>query len=66
MIKGISISDSAKHAIQIAQSYAKEYIHEKFSSSHLLLALLHKEVGMRSFIESMGKDYFYINYEDKM
>jgi ATP-dependent Clp protease ATP-binding subunit ClpA len=60
MIKGISISDSAKHAIQIAQSYAKEYIHEKFSSSHLLLALLHKEVGMRSFIESMGKDYFYI------
>jgi ATP-dependent Clp protease ATP-binding subunit ClpB len=60
MIKGISLSDSAKHAVQIAQSYAKEYIHEKFSSSHLLLALLHKEVGLRSFIESMGKDYFYI------
>lgn len=60
MIKGISITDSAKHAVQIAQSLAKEYVQDSFSSPHLLLALLHKEVGLRSFIESMGKDYFYI------
>ncbi|HYV92784.1 MAG TPA: ATP-dependent Clp protease ATP-binding subunit [Chitinophagales bacterium] len=55
-----SLSDSAKTAIQIAQAIAKEYSNENFSPAHLLKALLHKDVGLTGFVQSMDKDVNYL------
>lgn len=56
----ISFNDSLKTAIQIAQSFARENYHEKFSLAHLLRGLLHKEVGLVSFLQSLDKDTGYM------
>lgn len=56
----LTLNDSVKTAIEISQSIAKEYYNASFSSPHLLMALLHKEVGLRKFLDSIGKDSNYI------
>lgn len=56
-----NISESVKLAIRIAQSLAKEYHNPEFTAAHLLKGLMHKEVGMRSFLSSIGKDEEYIS-----
>jgi ATP-dependent Clp protease ATP-binding subunit ClpA len=56
----ISFNESLKTAIQIAQSFAKEYHNEKFAIAHLLRALMHKEVGLTNFLKSINKDVEYI------
>jgi ATP-dependent Clp protease ATP-binding subunit ClpA len=57
----INYSEDLKQAITIAQAIAKEFINEYVTPSHLLKALLHKEVGLRSFLESIGKDVYYMD-----
>jgi ATP-dependent Clp protease ATP-binding subunit ClpB len=56
----LSLSDSMKTAIGIAQSFAKENYNEKFSLPHLLRAMLHKEVGLIDFLKSLDKDTVYM------
>ena len=56
----MNYSDELKQAIGIAQSLAKEFSNEKFSPAHLLKAILHKEIGLRSFLDSLGKDTYYM------
>ena len=56
----INFNESVKVAIHIAKSIAREHANDSYTPSHLLKALLHKEVGLRSFIQSMGKDLGYI------
>jgi ATP-dependent Clp protease ATP-binding subunit ClpB len=56
-----NLSESVKTALHIAQSLAKEYRNEVFSAAHLLKGLMHKDVGLRSFISSIGKDEEYIS-----
>lgn len=56
----LSFSESLKTAIQIAQSFAREYYCEKFSLPHLLRGLLHKEVGLVEFLKSLDKDTAYM------
>jgi ATP-dependent Clp protease ATP-binding subunit ClpB len=56
-----NLSESVKTALHIAQSLAKEYGNPEFSAAHLLKGLMHKEVGLRSFINSIGKDEEYIS-----
>lgn len=56
-----NLSESVKTALHIAQSLAKEYRNETFSAAHLLKGLMHKDVGLRSFITSIGKDEEYIS-----
>jgi ATP-dependent Clp protease ATP-binding subunit ClpA len=56
-----NISESVKLAIKVAQSLAREYHHAMFSPAHLLKGLMHKEVGLRSFLASIGKDEEYIS-----
>jgi ATP-dependent Clp protease ATP-binding subunit ClpA len=56
----LSLNESVKTAIEIAQSLAKEYRNEFFYPAHLLRSLLHKEVGLKAFIDSIGKDSGYI------
>jgi ATP-dependent Clp protease ATP-binding subunit ClpB len=56
-----NISESVKLAIRVAQSLAKEYHNPEFTPAHLLKGLMHKEVGLREFLEAIGKDYDYIS-----
>jgi ATP-dependent Clp protease ATP-binding subunit ClpA len=55
----LNLNETVKTAIRIAQSVAREYNNEKYTPAHLLKALLHKEIGLRSFIQSIDKDLEY-------
>ncbi|RYZ27549.1 MAG: hypothetical protein EOO10_12385 [Chitinophagaceae bacterium] len=55
----LTLNESMKTAVEIAQSLAKEYYNEYFYPAHLLRALLHKDVGLRSYLEVIGKDVGY-------
>lgn len=57
----VALNESMKSAVEIAQSLAKEYSNEYIYPAHLLRALLHKEVGLKDFINSIGKDAGYIS-----
>ncbi|WP_290699344.1 hypothetical protein [Lacinutrix sp.] len=54
------ISDKLKQTIHIAQAIAKEYSHAEYSSAHLLKALLHKDIVLLKYIESIGQDAYYV------
>ena len=56
----LSLNESVKTAIEISQSLAKEYHNEYFYPAHLLRSLLHKDVGLKSFLDAIGKDSGYI------
>lgn len=56
----LSLNESMKAAVEIAQSLAKEYYNEYFYPAHILRALLHKDVGLKNFLEAIGKDAGYI------
>ncbi|WP_342331397.1 ATP-dependent Clp protease ATP-binding subunit [Pedobacter sp. FW305-3-2-15-E-R2A2] len=56
-----NISESVKLAIRVAQSLAKEYHNPEFTAAHLLKGLMHKDVGLRQFLSSIGKDEEYIS-----
>ncbi|MGN6352244.1 MAG: ATP-dependent Clp protease ATP-binding subunit [Parafilimonas sp.] len=56
----IALNESMKTAVEIAQSLAKEYHNDFFYPAHLLRAMLHKDVGLKDFIDSIGKDTGYI------
>lgn len=56
----INLDDSLKIALNIAQAVARENANEHYTPSHLLKALLHKDVGLRDFIISIGKDLGYL------
>jgi ATP-dependent Clp protease ATP-binding subunit ClpB len=55
-----SFSDELKNAIRIAQAYAKDNCNVNISPAHLLKSLLHKDIGLRSFLEDIDKDVFFI------
>jgi ATPases with chaperone activity, ATP-binding subunit len=49
-----------RHIFHIAQAYAREYQNGLLAPEHLLKAILHKDVGLISFLEALGKDYYYL------
>jgi ATP-dependent Clp protease ATP-binding subunit ClpB len=55
-----TFSEKTRQVIGISQSLAREFFNAEFSPAHLLKALLHKEIGLRSFLEEMGKDFYYM------
>ncbi|MDR3338878.1 MAG: ATP-dependent Clp protease ATP-binding subunit [Candidatus Symbiothrix sp.] len=55
----LNLNESVKTAVRIAQSLAREYGNEFFTPAHLLKGLLHKEVGLQSFILFLGKEISY-------
>ena len=57
----ISLSESVKTAVRVAQAFAKEYHHKEFGPAHLLKGLMHQEVGLRGFLTSHAKDPAYIS-----
>jgi ATP-dependent Clp protease ATP-binding subunit ClpA len=47
-------------AIRIAQALAKEHHHVNYTPAHLLLACLHKEIGLVSQLQAMDVDTYYL------
>lgn len=56
----MAYTESVKRAIQIAQALSKEYQNELFAPAHLLMGLLHNEVGMASWLAVIGQDVPYL------
>ncbi|MEP6556444.1 MAG: AAA family ATPase, partial [Ferruginibacter sp.] len=56
----LTFNESVKTAIDISQSLAKEYHNEYFYPAHLLRSLMHKEVGLKNFLDAINKDTAYI------
>ncbi len=55
----INLNESVRTSIRIAQSIAREYNNGVYGPPHLLKALLHKEIGLKTFLQSMDKDTEY-------
>jgi len=55
----LNLNESVQTAIRIAKSVAREYGNECFTAGHLLKGLLHKDVGLQSFIIYLGKEIPY-------
>jgi|ETNmetMinimDraft_26_1059896.scaffolds.fasta_scaffold00464_12 ATP-dependent Clp protease ATP-binding subunit ClpA len=55
-----NLTNETKQCISIAQSLAKEYSNKTFSPGHLLKAVLHKDIGLIPFLESLGKDFYFM------
>ncbi|QRR03007.1 ATP-dependent Clp protease ATP-binding subunit [Dyadobacter sandarakinus] len=53
-------TEALKHALTIARSLAREYRQERFGPAHLLMALLHADVGLASELMIAGKDVGYL------
>ncbi len=53
-------TDELRRAIHIAQKYSKEYGNELFAPAHLLMGLLHNDVGLASWLGVLGKDVPYL------
>lgn len=56
----LNLNESVKTAIRIAQGISREHGNGCYTPAHLLKALLHKEIGMQGFIQSMDKDLEYL------
>lgn len=59
-VGNFELTDEIKQAIHIAQSIARENSNPAFSAGHLLKALMHKDIGLIPFLESLGKDNFFM------
>ncbi|HZH72130.1 MAG TPA: hypothetical protein VFD91_06540, partial [Mariniphaga sp.] len=57
----IITNETIKQLFHIAQSIAKENYNERYGASHLLQALMHREIDLRGFLESIDKDPNYIH-----
>lgn len=56
----LNLNESVKTAIRIAQGVSRDYGNGCYTPAHLLKALLHKEIGMRGFIQNLDKDLEYL------
>ncbi len=54
------LSNATQELLHIAEANAKGYHAEKYNASHLLRALLHKDIGLRDLIEKVSDDIYYI------
>lgn len=56
----LNVNETVQSAIRIAKGVAREYGNGCYAPSHLLFALMHREIGLHSFVEALGKDVVYI------
>jgi ATP-dependent Clp protease ATP-binding subunit ClpA len=52
----MNYTDALRYALQVAQSLAKEYRHAAVTPAHLLMGLLHNDVGLATTLSLAGKD----------
>ncbi|MGO3183361.1 MAG: ATP-dependent Clp protease ATP-binding subunit [Aequorivita sp.] len=55
-----SLSSSTQELLHIAEANAKGYHNDTYSAAHLLRALLHKVIGLRTLVEDVTGDIYYI------
>lgn len=55
-----SLPDGIQYIFHIAEAYVREYLNDSLTPAHLLKAILHKDVGLIPFLESLDKDYYYL------
>lgn len=60
MINNHTLHQDAKNVLSIAEYYAKDSLNEAIMPAHLFKALLHKDIALVDFLESMDKDYYYL------
>jgi len=60
MMSTLFYSETLQDVIHIAQSYASEYKNEYIEPAHLLRAIMHNEIGLKSFVTSLGHDPYFI------
>ena len=60
MMDFLNLDESLHTAIRISKAIAREYGNAVYTPSHLLRSLLHKDVGISAFVESLGKDVAYL------
>ncbi|WP_199898132.1 AAA family ATPase [Marinilabilia salmonicolor] len=56
----LNLKESVKSCVQIAKGFAREYGNGAYYPAHLLKALMHKDIGLKGFISSLGKDTGYL------
>lgn len=56
----LNLDESLHTAIRISKAIAREYGNAVYTPSHLLRSLLHKDVGLSAFVESLDKDVAYL------
>lgn len=56
----LNINETVQSVIRISKGVAREYSNASYAPPHLLFALMHKEIGLQSFVESLGKDADYL------
>ncbi|MCC8036121.1 MAG: ATP-dependent Clp protease ATP-binding subunit [Rikenellaceae bacterium] len=56
----LNLNESVQHAVRIARGIARDYSNPHYTPAHLLYALLHKEIGLESFVSSLGQDTAYL------
>ena len=56
----MEISEEISSVLRIEKAIASENSHPKFGSAHLLKALLHKDIGLFSLINSWGEDPYFV------
>lgn len=57
----LNINETVQSAIRISKGVAREHGNGCYAPAHLLLALMYKEIGLRSFVEALGKDMDYLH-----
>ncbi|NDV64644.1 ATP-dependent Clp protease ATP-binding subunit [Bacteroides sp. 224] len=56
----LNLNESVHNAIRIAKGIARDYCNPQYSPAHMLYALMHKEIGIESFISALGQDSAFI------
>ncbi len=56
----LNLNESVHDAIRIAKGVARDYNNPQYTPAHLLYALMHKDIGIVSFINSLGQDAAYL------
>jgi ATP-dependent Clp protease ATP-binding subunit ClpB len=57
----VAISDTLRRSLHIAQAVAHEYRQAQYAAPHLLMALLHNEIGLASWLVAvLDKDIHYL------
>ena len=54
------LSTETKRAFDIAKAHVHEYRHAAITPAHLLLGLLHNDVGLASWLVALGKDVYFL------
>lgn len=56
----LNLNESVHNAIRIAKGIARDYSNPQYTPAHLLYALMHKEIGIESFVQNLGQDPAYL------